>query len=101
MPTVKSLADRATQPKAQPKSATAGRKAAVGKGAVAKAGGAKAGEKKRRGKNVRPAKKTTEELDAEMGDYFTANNDSAAAPVAPATAAAPATGDAAMQDEIM
>lgn len=102
MPTVKSLADRATQPKAQPKSAAAGgRKAAAGKGAAAK-GPAKAAGNKKRGKNARPAKKTAEELDAEMGDYFTANNDNAAAP-APAAAApaAAGNGDAAMQDEIM
>lgn len=99
LPTARSLADRATQPKAQPKSATAGKKGALGKGAVAKPGAAKAGDKKRRGKNVRPAKKTTEELDAEMGDYFTPGTDSASAPAAAPAAAG--NGDAAMQDEIM
>lgn len=96
MPTVKSLADRATQPKIQPKSAISNRKAPVGKRVTAKAGPAQ-GANKKRGKNVRPAKKTAEELDAEMGDYFTANN----AETAAAPAAAGGNGDAAMQDEIM
>lgn len=101
MPSVKSLADRATQPKVQPKSAAAGRKAPAGKAAAAKAGPAKGGKK--RGKNVRPAKKTAEELDAEMGDYFNANaTEGGAAPAAAAPApAAAGNGDAAMQDEIM
>ncbi|KAK0389927.1 hypothetical protein NLU13_3500 [Sarocladium strictum] len=96
LPTVKSLADRATQPKSQPKPAVANRKAPAGKGAPAKAGPAKGGKK--RGKNVRPAKKTAEELDAEMGDYFNANSASTETAAAPAAAG---NGDAAMQDEIM
>ena len=36
-----------------------------------------------------------------MGDYFTANNENAAAPAPAAPAAAGGNGDAAMQDEIM
>lgn len=80
-----------SQPKAQPKSATAGKKTTAAKGTVAKGTQAKGGNKKGRGRNVR---KTQDELDSEMADYFTPNNEAAAAP-----AAAPA-GDAAMQDDI-
>ncbi|RBR01472.1 hypothetical protein FVER53590_11504 [Fusarium verticillioides] len=97
IPTVKTLAERTTQPKAQPKSAAADKhNAGAAKGAAAKG----AAGKKRRGRNSRPAKKTQEELDSEMADYF----DASAAPEASNTAAAPApapaaTGDADM-DEI-
>ncbi|PCD31149.1 hypothetical protein AU210_010809 [Fusarium oxysporum f. sp. radicis-cucumerinum] len=97
IPTVKTLAERTTQPKAQPKSAAADKhNAGAAKGAAAKG----AAGKKRRGRNSRPAKKTQEELDSEMADYF----DASAAPEASNNAAAPApapaaTGDADM-DEI-
>ncbi|KAF4342012.1 mRNA export mlo3 [Fusarium beomiforme] len=98
IPTVKTLAERTSQPKAQPKSAAADKhNAAAAKGAPTKGAG---GNKKRRGRNSRPAKKTQEELDSEMADYF----DSSAAPEGTNNAAAPApapaaTGDADM-DEI-
>ncbi|KAF9777587.1 hypothetical protein IL306_004385 [Fusarium sp. DS 682] len=115
IPTVKTLAERTSyvgyvllihtitnngnsQPKAQPKSAAADKhNPGAAKGAAAKGA---AGNKKRRGRNSRPAKKTQEELDSEMADYF----DSSAAPEASNNAAAPApaaaaTGDADM-DEI-
>jgi THO complex subunit 4 len=88
---------RHSQPKAQPKSAAADKhNAGAAKGAAAKG----AAGKKRRGRNSRPAKKTQEELDSEMADYF----DASAAPEASNNAAAPApapaaTGDADM-DEI-
>ncbi|EWZ31940.1 hypothetical protein FOCG_14680 [Fusarium oxysporum f. sp. radicis-lycopersici 26381] len=97
IPTVKTLAERTTQPKAQPKSAAADKhNAGAAKGAAAKG----AAGKKRRGRNSRPAKKTQEELDSEMADYF----DASAAPEASNNAAVPApapaaTGDADM-DEI-
>lgn len=100
IPTAKTLAERTTQPKAQakaqPKSAAADKHNAGAAKGTAKA----AGNKKRRGRNSRPAKKTQEELDSEMADYFVtpapdANANTAAAP-APAPAA---TGDADM-DEI-
>lgn len=60
---------------------------------------AKAVGRKRRTRNPRPAKKTAEELDSEMADYFVSaanneNNNSGA----PAAANG---GDAAMEDEIM
>lgn len=68
MTPAKTLAERASQPKAQPKSAaTAGKQnAAAAKGGVGKG----AGNKKRRGRSTRPTKKTMKELDSEMADYF-------------------------------
>ncbi|GFP56455.1 mRNA export protein mlo3 [Trichoderma asperellum] len=101
IPPVKSLAERATQPKSQPRSA-AGKKqnAAATKATGAKGAAAANANKKRRGRNARPAKKTAEELDSDMADYFVnANNNDAAGGAAPA--AAPANGDAPMEDEIM
>uniref|UniRef100_A0A8H7TSE4 RRM domain-containing protein n=1 Tax=Bionectria ochroleuca TaxID=29856 RepID=A0A8H7TSE4_BIOOC len=77
IPAVKTLAERTTAPKAQPKSAVNDKK-----GAAAKAGNAKPNApKKPRGRNVRPAKKTAAELDSEMADYFEATpaNDTTAA----------------------
>ncbi|KAF5676297.1 mRNA export mlo3 [Fusarium heterosporum] len=98
IPTAKTLAERTSQPKAQPKSAAANkRNVNATKGGDAKGD---AGNKKRRGRNSRPAKKTQEELDSEMADYFVAP----VAPEASGSTAAPApapaaTGDADM-DEI-
>ncbi|KAM3511269.1 hypothetical protein MY11210_005070 [Beauveria gryllotalpidicola] len=96
IPPVKTLAERATQPKSQPKSAAAGKQSNnAGKdGAKGRAAG-----KGRRGRNARPTKKTATELDADMDNYMadsTTNNTAAAAPAAgPA-----ANGDSAMADEI-
>lgn len=67
----------------------------------AKAGPAAKTAKKgapRRARNGRPSKKTAEELDSEMADYF----DGSAANTGNAEGAAPATnGDAQMEDEIL
>lgn len=97
VPEPPSLSQRVTQPKAQPKSAAADKSS--GKGAKpaagAKGGAAKRG-RARPAKNARPTKKTADELDAEMADYFDAaksNGD--------ANGAATTNGDAAMEDEIM
>ncbi|KAI5206051.1 hypothetical protein E4T39_02655 [Aureobasidium subglaciale] len=103
----KSLGDRIQAPKAKkdnnkPKSAAAGPKpAAAAAGGATKA----AGRGARKARAGRPKPKTVEELDAEMSEYFDPN---AAAPAAnnngapaPAPTAAPATGDATMEDEIM
>ena len=100
-PPAKTLAERATQPKAQPKSAASKPAANAGKGAANK--GAAGGAKPRRGRNARPAKKTAEELDSEMADYFGGGSAPAGenTTAAPAPAAAAASGDAAMEDEIM
>ncbi|EGX88497.1 RNA annealing protein Yra1, putative [Cordyceps militaris CM01] len=94
IPRVKTLAERSSQPKAQPRSAAAGKQINnAGKdGAKGKAG------KGRRGRDARPAKKTATELDADMDNYMadSSTNTAAAAP-----AAAPAAnGDSAMADEI-
>ncbi|KAK6007524.1 hypothetical protein QM012_004338 [Aureobasidium pullulans] len=101
----KSLGDRIQAPKAKkennkPKSAAAAPKPATAGAAGATKASGRAGRKGRAG---RPKPKTVEELDAEMSEYFDPN---AAAPAAntngaPAPAAAPATGDATMEDEIM
>jgi len=103
VPTAKPLNDRIsqpkTQPKAQPKSAANKKKKdAAGNAAGADARPNRAGRAKKR--SSRPAKKTAEELDSEMADYFVANgsaNDNAPAAAAPAAAG----GDAAMADEIL
>lgn len=97
IPQVKTLAERTSQPKSQPKSAAADKhNANAAKGGVAKG----PNNKKRRGRSARPAKKTAEELDLDMADYFVANStnttENAAAP-----APAPTNGDAPMEDEIM
>lgn len=85
-----------SQPKkkneAKPKSATAAPKAAT----AAKTAAGAAGKKGRRGRNAgRPKRKTAEELDADMTDYFNAG----AAP-APAAAAAPAPAAVSTADEV-
>ncbi|KAF0637884.1 hypothetical protein FPSE5266_10159 [Fusarium pseudograminearum] len=99
IPTAKSLAERTSQPKAQakaqPKSAAADKHNA----GAAKGAAKGAANKKRRGRSSRPAKKTQEELDSEMADYFVAPAAEAAGnTAAPAAAPAP-TADADM-DEI-
>ncbi|KAK3315012.1 hypothetical protein B0H66DRAFT_330518 [Apodospora peruviana] len=99
IPQPKTLGQRISQPKVQPKSAATVKHGANGntKGDPAAGKGVKK-PVARRGKNSRPAKKTAEELDSEMADYFeTANTESA-----PAGAPAAATnGDAPMEDEIL
>ncbi|KAI1388906.1 uncharacterized protein F4822DRAFT_261839 [Hypoxylon trugodes] len=98
-PPAKTLTERITQPKAQPKSAANDKKKeAAGKAAGAGAG--TRGRKRRPARNGRPTKKTAEELDSEMADYFDANNQSentnGGAPAPAAT-----NGDAAMEDDIL
>ncbi len=96
IPAPKTLGQRVSQPKVQPKSAAADK----GTGNVAKAApGAKVARKPRRGRNSRPAKKTAEELDSEMADYFDGSGRQAAG--TNGTAPAPANGDAPMEDDIM
>lgn len=83
-------------PKAQPKSAAV-TKAGANNAAASTRG--KAGKRGRggRARPARPAKKTAEELDSEMADYF----DATAAAPAEAAAPAPTNGDAPMDDEIL
>ncbi|KAG6002816.1 hypothetical protein E4U43_001043 [Claviceps pusilla] len=104
LPAVKTLAERTavngSQPKAQPKSAASGKGATGGVGKAGNGAKGAAANKKRRGRNARPAKKTADELDTDMANYFSGSvdgaNNTAAAP-----ASAAATGDAPMEDEIM
>ncbi|EFQ29997.1 RNA recognition domain-containing protein [Colletotrichum graminicola M1.001] len=103
IPPTKSLAERTTQPKAQPKSAANNKRNttnAANKGAAAP--GARGKKPERRARTGRPAKKTAEELDSEMADYFESGTNAAGENAAPAAAApAAANGDAPMEDEIM
>lgn len=90
------MGDRITQPKPHPKSAAASK-------ATANTARAEAGKGKRgrggKARNARPAKKTAEELDSEMVDYFVAAAPTDAVPaVAPVAATG---GDAPMEDEIL
>lgn len=80
-----------SQPKPQPKSAATSK--ATGTGATR----GKKTARGRGGRNARPAKKTADELDSDMADYF--QNDGAAATEGAAQPAA--TGDAPMEDDIM
>lgn len=98
IPQPKTLGQRITQPKVQPKSAATDKRGPNGVKAGATAKGVKKGAV-RHGRNPRPSKKTAEELDSEMADYFeNANNNNENA-----TGAAPAAanGDAPMEDEIL
>jgi THO complex subunit 4 len=92
------LADRVSLPKKdKPKPATAEKAvdgAARGRGQTRGRGGGRG----RGGREARPKKKTVEELDAEMADYFPGGE--GAAPAADAVPAA-AGGDTAMDDEML
>ena len=68
-------------------------------GAAAKGPAGKAAAKKapRKGRNSRPTKKTVEELDADMQDYYQGGNNENAT----AAPAAPANGDATMVDDVL
>lgn len=97
IPQPKTLGQRISQPKAQPKSAaTVKHGAAAAKGAAAAGKGAK--KPLRKGRNSRPAKKTAEELDSDMVDYFDSAKADTGATGAPAAANG---GDAPMEDEIL
>ncbi|KAI1813837.1 RNA recognition domain-containing protein [Poronia punctata] len=99
IPAPKTLTERISQPKAQPKSAANDKKKDGGK---AVGSGARGGRKRARGgRSSRPAKKTAEELDSEMADYFESGNQNENTNGTTTTAAAAATdADAAMDDEI-
>lgn len=86
-----------SQPKSQPKSAASTKKTDnATRGKAARGRGGKAG------RNARPAKKTAEELDSEMVDYWN-NGATATETDGAANGAAPAAanGDANMDDEIL
>ncbi|KAI1422089.1 hypothetical protein F5Y12DRAFT_650787 [Xylaria sp. FL1777] len=92
IPAPKTLTERVTQPKPQPKSAANDKKKDAGKGI----GSGARGRKKRTGRSSRPAKKTAEELDSEMADYFNSGDQNEGTNGATVNA----NGDAAMDDEI-
>lgn len=97
IPAPKGLSERISQPKSQPKSAAAPKKnEAATRGKNARGRGGKA-------RNPRPAKKTAEELDSEMVDYW--NNGAAATETEGAANGAGQVasngGDANMDDEIL
>lgn len=96
---------RCSQPKAQPKSAANTKTTANGvKGAEGRGRGSarSRGGKTRGGRAARPAKKTAEELDSEMADYFDNGNaaNTEAVPSTNGAAPAAATGDA-MEEEVL
>ncbi|KAF9877707.1 hypothetical protein CkaCkLH20_04842 [Colletotrichum karsti] len=98
IPPSKTLAERTSQPKAQPKSAANNKRNANANANKGPAAGNAQGKKPRRARSARPAKKTQEELDSEMADYFESGN---ANENAPAPAPAATNGDAAMEEDIM
>ncbi|KAL8365211.1 hypothetical protein RB595_004151 [Gaeumannomyces hyphopodioides] len=107
IPAPKTLSQRIThnQPKAQPKSAASDKRGSnVGVNGTA-ANGAKGTKKAaanpRRAKNARPAKKTAEELDSEMADYFQGGENNATEAANTTAPAAAANGDAAMEEDIL
>lgn len=92
------MSERITQPKAQPKSAAATKTTAAG----ATRGGKARGRGGRGGRAARPAKKTAEELDSEMVDYWQTGASATDGAGAATGAAQPAAnGDANMDDEIL
>ncbi|KAI1279752.1 hypothetical protein F5Y07DRAFT_32637 [Xylaria sp. FL0933] len=91
IPAPKTLTERITQPKAQPKSAANDKKKDAGKAV----GSGARGRKRRPVRSSRPAKKTAEELDSEMADYFNSGDQNENT-----NGAANANGDSAMDDEI-
>jgi len=97
IPAPKGLSERMGQPKSQPKSAANPKKNDTStRGKAARGRGGKTG------RNARPAKKTAEELDSEMVDYWntgTATTETGAATNGAAPAAT--NGDANMDDEIL
>lgn len=97
IPAPKALSERITQqPKPQPKSAAPKANAASGTRGKGR-GGARGG---RGGRNPRPAKKTAEELDSEMVDYWQSGATTTEAEGGAAAQPA-ANGDANMDDEIL
>jgi THO complex subunit 4 len=94
IPPPKGLSERITQPKPQPKSAASTKTNAAGS-----TRGRGKGRGGRGGRNPRPIKKTQEELDSDMVDYWQAGNTTGEME---GTAAQPAANtDAAMDDEVL
>jgi len=95
IPAPKGLSERITQPKPQPKSAASTKTTGKTRGKTGRGGA-------RGGRNARPAKKTAEELDSEMVDYWQAGAAATETNGGANGAAQPAAGgDANMDDEIL
>ncbi|KAL8397045.1 hypothetical protein RB594_003949 [Gaeumannomyces avenae] len=107
IPAPRTLSQRIThnQPKAQPKSAASDKRGAKtgvnGAAADGAKGTKKAAANPRRAKNARPTKKTAEELDSEMADYFQGGESNGAEGTNTAAPVAAANGDAAMEEDIL
>jgi len=99
IPPPKGLSERIAQPKSQPKSAVP-TKSTQGGGAATRGKGTR-GRGGRGGRNPRPTKKTAEELDSEMADYWDAGANATGADAGAVTTQPAANGDAAMDDEIL
>ncbi|KAH8677339.1 hypothetical protein BX600DRAFT_430690 [Xylariales sp. PMI_506] len=100
-PPAKTLTERISQPKSQPKSAAPNKKKEIAAKEGAGAAGAARGRRKGRARSARPAKKTAEELDSEMADYFEAGNNQNNENVNSGAPAVASGGDAPMEDEIL
>lgn len=97
IPPPKGLSERIAQPKSQPKSAVPSKSAQTG-GAGTRGKGTRG--RGRGGRNPRPTKKTAEELDSEMADYWETGANATDGELT-AIAQPTANGDAAMDDEIL
>jgi len=91
IPPPKGLGERIAAPKSQPKSAVPTKN-----GTTSTRGKARGAKKAR---NPRPAKKTAEELDSEMADYWETGATNAGDAAGSGGAAQPAIGDASMEVE--
>jgi len=102
IPPPKGLSERIVQSKATPK--VTPKSAAATKATTVAGTGVRGKLRGRRGRNPRPTKKTAEELDSEMADYWESGANVTGPDSGAATngaAQAPANGDAAMDDEIL
>jgi len=98
IPPPKGLSERIAQPKSQPKSAVPTKNAgAAGTGTRGK----NVRGRGRGGRNSRPTKKTAEELDSEMADYWETGANANGGEATTSAAQPAANGDAAMDDEIL
>ncbi|RDW72141.1 hypothetical protein BP5796_08175 [Coleophoma crateriformis] len=99
IPPPKGLSERIAAPKSQPKSAAVTKADTAGSGTR----GGKARSRRGGAKGARPAKKTAEELDSEMADYFDNGGAAAGTETAATTngAAQPVANGDAMDEEIL
>ncbi|KAI9744834.1 MAG: hypothetical protein M1818_001759 [Claussenomyces sp. TS43310] len=106
LPARKGLGERIAQPKSQPKSAATTKATTTSTKGTEVRGRGRRGRAGRGGKSGRPTKKTAEELDSEMADYFGSGDAPATATIENGAAVAngsaqPATNGDAMEDDIL